>query len=471
MILSVILFAIYLFLFFQGRKEPDKNLFMNSAGYLINKSPIKEISRESVRENLKLLHPLKAVDEQVRAYYQQKLSFVLTVVFLGNCLVLLAGVSNWQTTNLKDNRITRGSHGEQERYVKLLAAIGESKRELVLQIAPVKYDQAQIEKIFAEIEEEIKKEMLLENESFDQVRSNLYFPETIKGYPVEIDYATDQYDYVDATGKVNNEALTEPLMVEVEVTLSYDQYSRQFSVPFTLYPKEYTEEEALFREVEQLIKEWDKKQETKDELTLPKEIGSEKIVYREIKEQHELPLFFLVIGAGILLYFLKDRELSKAVEKRKRTLQLEYPEFISKFTLLAGAGMPIKSALKKLAMDYRADRKSGMGKNITCEELLITVYEMESGVLEEDAYYHFGKRCEIPAYIKFSGLLIQNRKKGSKDMFSLLETEVREAFEERKSNGRRLGEEAGTKLLLPMMLMLGIVMILIIIPAFLSYQI
>ena len=161
MILSVILFAIYLFLFFQGRKEPDKNLFMKSAGYLINKSPIKEISRESVRENLKLLHPLKAVDEQVRAYYQQKLSFVLTVVFLGNCLVLLAGVSNWQTTNLKDNRITRGSHGEQERYVKLLAAIGESKRELVLQIAPVKYDQAQIEKIFAEIEEEIKKEMLV----------------------------------------------------------------------------------------------------------------------------------------------------------------------------------------------------------------------------------------------------------------------------------------------------------------------
>lgn len=471
MILSIILFAIYLFLFFQGRKEPDKNLFMKSAGYLVKRSPIKEISQESVRENLKILHPLKAVDKQVTAYYQQKLSFVLTVVFLGNCLVLLAGVSNWQTTNLKNNRITRGSHGEQERYVKLLAAIGESKRELVLQIAPVKYDQAQIQKIFTEMEEEIKKEMLLENESFDRVRSSLYFPENIKGYPVEIDYATDHYDYVDATGKVKNEALTEPLMVVVEVTLSYDQYSRQFSVPLTLYPKEYTEEEALFLQVEQLIEEWDKKQETKDELILPEEIGSEKIVYREIKEQHELLLFFLVIGTGILLYFLKDRELSKAVEKRKRTLQLEYPEFISKFTLLTGAGMPVKSTLKKLAMDYKADRKSGLRKNITYEELLITVYEMESGVLEEDAYDHFGKRCEIPAYIKFSGLLIQNRKKGSNDMFSLLEAEVRESFEERKSNGRRLGEEAGTKLLLPMMLMLGIVMILIIVPAFLSYQI
>ncbi|MBD5544125.1 MAG: hypothetical protein HDR01_07795 [Lachnospiraceae bacterium] len=470
MIFSFILFTIYLFLFFQGRKEPDKNLFMKSAGYLVKKSPIKEISKESVRENLKILHPLKAVDKQVTAYYQKKLSFVLTVVFFGNCLVLLAGVSNWQTTNLKDNRITRSSYGEQERYVKLFAAIGESKKELMLKIAPVKYDQAEIEKIFEEMEAEIKKGMLLENESFDRVRSNLYFPGNIEGYPVEIEYATDHYDYVHTTGEVKNESLKEPVIVTVQVTLSYDSYSRQFSVPFTLYPKEYTEEEALFQKVEQTIEEYDKQQETEKELILPEEIEDKKIVYEEIKEQKELPLFFLVLGTGIVLYFSKDKELSKKVEKRRKTLQLEYPEFISKFTLLTGAGMPVKSALSKLAMDYKESRKAGATENITCEELLIAIYEMESGILEETAYDHFGKRCEIPPYIKFSGLLIQNMKKGSKDMFSLLEKEVRESFEERKSNGRRLGEEAGTKLLLPMMLMLGIVVVLIIVPAFLSYQ-
>lgn len=470
MMLSFILFAIYLFLFFQGRKEPDKNLFMKSAGYLVKKSPIKEIRKESVRENLKILHPLKAVDNQVTAYYQKKLSFVLIVVFLGNCLVLLSGVSNRQTTNLKNNRITRNSYGEQERYVRLLAAIGESKKELILQVAPIKYDRAQIEEIFREMEEEIRKEMLLENESFEQVRSSLYFPEKIKDYPVEIDYATDHYDYVDMTGEVKNETLTEPVIVVVEVTLSYESYSRQFFVPLTLYPKEYTEEEALFQKMKQRIEEQDKKQETSEELILPEKIGDEKIVYKEIKEETELPLFFLSVGAGIVLFFSKDRELSKKVEKRRKTLMLEYPEFISKFTLLTGAGMPVKSALNKLAKDYKERKRAGAAKNITCEELLITIYEMESGVLEEAAYEHFGKRCEIPSYVKFSGLLIQYMKKGSNDMFSLLDKEVREAFEERKRNGRRLGEEAGTKLLLPMMLMLGIVMVLIIVPAFLSYQ-
>ena len=44
------------------------------------------------------------------------------------------------------------------------------------------------------------------------------------------------------------------------------------------------------------------------------------------------------------------------------------------------------------------------------------------------------------------------------------------AFEKQKNMARKLGEEAGTKLLLPMMLMLGIVMVLIIVPAYFSFS-
>ena len=42
-------------------------------------------------------------------------------------------------------------------------------------------------------------------------------------------------------------------------------------------------------------------------------------------------------------------------------------------------------------------------------------------------------------------------------MAALLEQEAEEAFEERKNSAKKLGEEAGTKLLFPMLLMLGIV--------------
>ena len=44
-------------------------------------------------------------------------------------------------------------------------------------------------------------------------------------------------------------------------------------------------------------------------------------------------------------------------------------------------------------------------------------------------------------------------------------------FEERKARAKRLGEEAGTKLLVPMFFMLAVVLVIVIVPAFMSVQI
>lgn len=51
----------------------------------------------------------------------------------------------------------------------------------------------------------------------------------------------------------------------------------------------------------------------------------------------------------------------------------------------------------------------------------------------------------------------QNLRKGTKGLSELLKLESIQAFEERKARAKRLGEEAGTKLLLPMFLMLVVV--------------
>ena len=45
-----------------------------------------------------------------------------------------------------------------------------------------------------------------------------------------------------------------------------------------------------------------------------------------------------------------------------------------------------------------------------------------------------------------------------------------QAFEERKARAKMLGEEAGTKLLVPMFIMLAIVLVIVTVPAFLSMQ-
>lgn len=64
----------------------------------------------------------------------------------------------------------------------------------------------------------------------------------------------------------------------------------------------------------------------------------------------------------------------------------------------------------------------------------------------------------------------QNLRKGTKGLTQLLKAEALQAFEDRKANARKRGEEAGTKLLLPMFLMLSVVLVIVIVPAFLSMQ-
>ncbi len=52
---------------------------------------------------------------------------------------------------------------------------------------------------------------------------------------------------------------------------------------------------------------------------------------------------------------------------------------------------------------------------------------------------------------------------------NLLHEESVKAYEERMDLARKMGEEAGTKLLVPMFMMLLVVMIVIMIPALISF--
>ena len=73
-------------------------------------------------------------------------------------------------------------------------------------------------------------------------------------------------------------------------------------------------------------------------------------------------------------------------------------------------------------------------------------------------------------YMKLSSLLEQNRRTGTKNLQQLLEQEMSAAWEEQKHAARRLGEEAGTRLLIPLFLMLIVVMVIIMVPALLAVQ-
>ena len=82
----------------------------------------------------------------------------------------------------------------------------------------------------------------------------------------------------------------------------------------------------------------------------------------------------------------------------------------------------------------------------------------------------WGKRFKEPVYQKLALMLLQVTAKGSREGRLLMEQMEREAFRYRLDMAKKEGEEAATKLLFPMILLLCMVMILVMFPAILRFQ-
>ena len=159
-------------------------------------------------------------------------------------------------------------------------------------------------------------------------------------------------------------------------------------------------------------------------------------------------------------HFLFTGDLEKEGEARQEELALAYPSFLARLTLLAQTGMPIRQIFARLSKE-----KNG----VVYEEVRRTFREMESGMTQTEALERFGKRTRLPQYKKCAALLAQNIRRGTGELITALGQEAENAFEEQKAAARRKAEEAQTKLLFPMLLMLSVVMILILVPAWLSF--
>ena len=159
--------------------------------------------------------------------------------------------------------------------------------------------------------------------------------------------------------------------------------------------------------------------------------------------------------------FLMDRELTGKIEKRRESLQLEFPEFVNKLILLVNAGMTIPAAWSKIVSDEDKDTP-------LYRELQICMADIHAGKPEAAAYEEFARRCKIKEVIKFVSVIILNLRKGGREMLPTLRAQADECWEARKAIARRLGEQASSKLLLPMSIMLLGIIIIVALPAILA---
>ncbi len=178
---------------------------------------------------------------------------------------------------------------------------------------------------------------------------------------------------------------------------------------------------------------------------------------------NKIDLPFLVFGIGVIvgLFYLSDYEINKKIMKRHLSIQYEFPDFINKLTLLVNAGMTVSRAWEKVVVDHK--KESALYK-----ELEIVLIEIQSGKSEQQAYEAFARRCKIREVTKFVSVIIQHLKKGNADLIPTLRLQSIQCWQMRKNVAKRFGEEASTKMLLPMMMMFFAILVIVITPAIMA---
>lgn len=168
-------------------------------------------------------------------------------------------------------------------------------------------------------------------------------------------------------------------------------------------------------------------------------------------------------GIGAAMAYVSFGDLQKKIERRHLQIAIDMPDFTNKILILSGAGMTIRAALLKISHEMAADTP-------LYEELAHTVQMLENGATDETALDWLSVRCNTPQMRRFTSVILQNSKRGGSDVVGVLQEIGREQWSERKEAAKRVSEEADTKLLFPMILMLASVILMTVAPAVMAIQ-
>lgn len=331
----------------------------------------------------------------------------------------------------------------------------------------------ELEQLFADAAEEAEREFVGENASLDCINRNVSLPTSLQGGQIRAKWQFDPKHIIDSDGELwGKEAEETGALVMVSLMMTYYEESREHVFGCYVYPKKLNRVEQLLSDLKEYFEEEQELSKNQEFLRLPLKLNGNSLRWSQKAENTYQIILMLGLAAAAVVYIQEEMREQRKEQARKEQLLIQYPNMVSKISLLLGAGMTLSSAWERIVLNYQHKLECHqVAPEEVYEQMLVAYREMQDGVGELKVYERFGERCGMPQYRKFSMLLVQNLRKGSSGLRQSLEKEVTDAFALRKNLAKKAGEEAGTKILLPMMMMLCIVMVIILVPAFLTFQI
>lgn len=378
-----------------------------------------------------------------------------SMVLAGIILFLLSGSS---PTDVAKTEFERNNPGEGTKDYEFDAVLEGIRVEgIEVRVEERDYTEDECRALFEKCRDELIKTVLNGNEDLGKVMGDLNFISELAGYPFSFEYDTDSPDRIDSEGEIISD---KPFDAIVRITGSYGDFEDSYLLRIQVTPGPEVKKRVFKRKILSLLTESGQESDT---VSLPAEIDGVKVSYETAGKKKEPAFLLLGIVAAAALMLGEGRDEKVKRNNYRKAILKEYPTVLKKMALYLASGMNLRNIWQAV---YEEGIKKKGKDNPFYKEMSVALNELSSGISEGLVYQRFGERTKERELIRFTALLSQNLKKGSSRLKELLNEEVTKAFMEKKQRAIKEGEEAGTKMLIPMMLLLIDVMIIIVIPAF-----
>nr|MCR5330625.1 hypothetical protein [Lachnospiraceae bacterium] len=407
---------------------------------------------------------------EVRLGAYKTISYILAILITTVVLVILC-VAATESMILSGNRLSRAQSGQGESVYELTVEAEKGiKNDISVTVSEQKCPEDKLDELFEQAATKLKLAVIADNPSADEVTGRIDLVKEIAGTSIKVKFDDPDPNYIFYDGTVRSENITEPVIIYLTAELTYFDESRIVTIPIRLVPVQEDEAEVFEKHLTEELTAADRASLNDRFMILPDNVDGRRIGWKD--KRNTAPGIIAMLGLITMLGIIpaKGADLKKQVRLREKEMISDYPDIISKLSLLLTAGMTSRAAWEKICIDYtktKNERKAGNKKTerYAYEEMVRTLSQMNLGRSESEAYEDFANHCRVALYQRLGSLLSKNLRRGSREMIGLLQAEAENAMEDRRQSVRQKGEEAGTKLLLPMFGMFGIVMAIVIVPA------
>lgn len=323
-----------------------------------------------------------------------------------------------------------------------------------------------------EAESYMEKAMMEIEEDFEKIERIVPLKEMYVSEIVEAEWSFSPAGIIGTDGEIEFQKVPqEGVIITATVILGCGAYEKIYSFPVQLERAELTEMEK----VTEALSVWFENQqqlEGEEKFQLPATLAGITAEWKEKKEYFSIKILCLEFLSIVLISWGKRKEEENTKKKEQELKEMIYPDVLNQLLILLEAGMTTRQAWHRIAEQYGEKKKKLLvGESEVYEAILQMDRRLMEGEKERTAYEGFAQQMNTMCYRRLIRLLVNNLEKGSKDICQQLSLEAKQAYEQRLLLAKKIGEEASTKMLIPLMLMMVLVMVIVMAPAIMGFSI